>query len=1130
MRIKKRLLLVLSLSLAFVFMLPLGGFVNATTWVGGSGSGVSSGSGDSVDCNTYLNALSTWCVGTDDGGASWHIYSINSLPDDPSGPIYESRGKKNFLSGSGYSKADLVSRCPSDTYKYYLAYVFDGRVDDRRYFAQWGPIAPNYTFVNGSRVQENQLLTDGLAYTGSYVKLLSDMESGADINGKRVGKDIATRLYQDFTGSNGEIPPSTGYFCVKEVNDTRILGKSFVSLRDSDTSTGELDWETSGENAVGDVIKVGSVTNQNVDLCKGDEAYLTFTHAVMSNSENAKATASVTVNLEESGPGTPPTIVEAGGFPLSAGGGGRPPVEVMVGGNENGLQGKYYELYEDGGTKKYTDGSKDYFYRDHLKIRFNQSGEYMLCETLSIDGYEVTKVCADVVVTNDCEDLGECGKIDINVSPYLNSNKNEGETMVASKVRNNSVESQKTWSDQVYAKPDDNPEWLHCYYPGVQWTANAEVTDNHRPGDYEGAREQDCTDASCSFGGGNSSYSLTKKKLSSGVFGTWQNQYTISTSSPSGSDFVTPEVPGSTTKSSPIGIAAVLSFEDASYQIPRLRVGDTLVETNTSGIPVEVGWQEEDAHQWDCRYAANGVTDTCRHQEKFISHYRIDGPVSDSASVLIPYNFRNTTEITTDTDTPVFAGETKEFDIKVSTLKKQNNVTGGEYATIVRGAKLKLQLCYTDIGGRSHCSYGSEKPAGEGGILNPAGSPEGDEKTVKLTASIPDLPAGSEVCLFSKVYPGDSGGDTNLDPSGNRDWSPNSKSCYTVAKKPSLEIWGGNVYSNGLIRTSTAEKNNLAYYEDMSYHIDKTSPVRRFGSWTDSGIIANGGVSEFSSGATLGGLFADSRYPNPQADINNNNPLVDNPGGGDNTALFCNKRSPLTFSNSNCGTIGSIGGDDLVTGAIQSDRDAIILKYVSNVEDNIITETVSLNDLSQAHSYNEDDAYLFYGGDNNLTVNGYEINDSNIRVVYSKGDVTIGGDLKYAGAYATYDKLPKLVIYAGGDINIKCSVNRIDGLLIASEKVSTCSDADAYNQNEQKRANQLIVNGAIISNSLDAGRTYGAGIGANSIVPAEIISFDPSLHLWVSGSKSTTGGGSGPTVGGSKALKVTYQKELAPRL
>ena len=192
---------------------------------------------------------------------------------------------------------------------------------------------------------------------------------------------------------------------------------------------------------------------------------------------------------------------------------------------------------------------------------------------------------------------------------------------------------------------------------------------------------------------------------------------------------------------------------------------------------------------------------------------------------------------------------------------------------------------------------------------------------------------------------------------------------------------------------------------------------------------------------------------------------------------------------------------------------------------------MDLGDLSsQAHSYDEGGAYLFYGGANDLTVNGYEINDSSIRVVYSKGDVTIGGDLKYARTYTTYNDLPKLVVYAGGDINIKCSVDRIDGLLIASGKVSTCSDADASDQNDQKRANQLIVNGAIISNSLDAGRTYGAGIGANSIVPAEIISFDPSLHLWVSGSKSTTGGGSGPTVGGAKALKVTYQKELAPRL
>lgn len=97
-------------------------------------------------------------------------------------------------------------------------------------------------------------------------------------------------------------------------------------------------------------------------------------------------------------------------------------------------------------------------------------------------------------------------------------------------------------------------------------------------------------------------------------------------------------------------------------------------------------------------------------------------------------------------------------------------------------------------------------------------------------------------------------------------------------------------------------------------------------------------------------------------------------------------------------------------------------------------------------------------------------------------------------------------------------------MLVADGAVDTCSDGAKTdgkpNYNAPEYSKQLIINGAIIANKVNFNRTYGAATGANSIIPAEILNYDPTLYLWGSSQAdmSTTG-----------SLTVTYTMELSPR-
>ena len=498
---------------------------------------------------------------------------------------------------------------------------------------------------------------------------------------------------------------------------------------------------------------------------------------------------------------------------------------------------------------------------------------------------------------------------------------------------------------------------------------------------------------------------------------------------------------------------------------------------------------------------------------------------SNVTSAKIPYNFENTTCIydnkrkennengclKSNSNGIVYAGESDSVGFKIFVNPRNNKVIGSTYATPVRNAQWKLELRYdsNDYQTILQSDTDENKPLNlnDGTSYKDTGIQQDMSKNKKV--DIPDVAAGTKLCFRSAIFPKDSGTDTNLnsnyyDPANPDSWSYSDEACFIVAKKPSLQVWGGNVYSNGKINTNTAEKGNLAGYKEWSMAInnedDKTNYV--FGSWGELGVISSGTITGFSSGASLG-------YTS-----NVNGTLKADPGG--NTKNLCG-RSLLTFANSPCSSnsVGNIGNSTFSKNA-NSDNGAFTNKFAYGGDPNV-ENTVILNDDSKIKERN---IYYYYGGSKQLIVPGSEIKADTIQIVHSKEKITIANDLIYKGNYSSFNNMPKLVIYSEGDININCDVNRIDALLIAKNTVKTCADFE--DPNDKKHSNQLVINGAVISGSLEPTRTYGAATGANSIIPAEIINYDPSLYLW-GGEQSQDNGKV------STNMDVTYSRELAPR-
>ena len=512
----------------------------------------------------------------------------------------------------------------------------------------------------------------------------------------------------------------------------------------------------------------------------------------------------------------------------------------------------------------------------------------------------------------------------------------------------------------------------------------------------------------------------------------------------------------------------------------------------------------------------DGHSCTNRYEDTIYDAYVEFGNDTDSASVQIPYNFTTYTGVEL-ADGEVFAGETVRVSkVWTQVASKSNAVTQATYATQAPGSRLKLYAYVTSdeyggiegdstgtndnicsmLGGRAkQCrEYGSKS----GLTLNGGGSLEGSYETwsdLQGQYDAFDASAGDYLCFTSLVYPASSGSDTQMGTGGDGLWRYSEPTCTLIAKRPTFQVWGADMYSNSSINAVTSTKRNIFHaYNNLgqTFTIRNGYGKNTFGSWVEEGLMLgrSASTSNLASGAAMGNNGdAKKAYAGNMGD-------------------FRSSLSPLTIANYS-GSSYNIGSSGLTLNMSDTDRKKAIDYWVHSTQ----------NTASGAR-------IEYY---NNSTIGGMTVPLKYTRIYEVNGTATITGNIVYAGhdssSYTTLRDIPKVIIYAN-NVNIQCGVTRVDAIIITKSggTVNTCSNAGSSND-DPARANPLKVFGMVITDGITLGRTYGQaawkGSGANGQqAAAEVFDFDSSILLWSEFMASAAE---------TDTMQIVYQNEIAPR-
>ncbi len=759
----------------------------------------------------------------------------------------------------------------------------------------------------------------------------------------------------------------------------------------------------------------------------------------------------------------------------------------------------------------------------------------------------------------DCNGPGssECPNINTPAG-YTNSRSNEGWSSVRTQVRNVSLNT--GFVSELYAKPGDGIQWRHCYFPGMQKVADTVATTSHphTPTQIRHVADNVYNNVSearmKNFNPWTNTYNIRNRSGNSSnlpynagdtSIRSLDNNYNVDQGWVGGSSSETSSLVGDpwhakvwTTGTDWWSCTYVVQVPcKKSYQKGYYchMVNTGRVNGYQSGKPIYVYEERCD----ECSSAVPGNcnvyktvyydsicdetrTNTCMHATdlhpyiKDRSLYSGDKS-SETATVKVPYNYNLTSNVKINSDV-VYAGETASLSNgQIWSVNKWNSVTQGSYTTkapVVKG-QIVTFVSDTDQSGRTGSgSFREGSVTTKSGALSP-----GETWSFPISSvNVDDIEAGKYFCVALRVYPTNSGSDTNwTDGEGNHSWGVSTADCKPIAKRPSFQVWGNGVFSNGSIVTGRSTKNNLAGLR--GYAITGVNDGNVFGSWAERSVMALGTINGFASGA---------------ATVSNSSPGSFKDYGeyeSSTSSGFCSYEVALTFANYTtkraipiCGSGSTVAGQ-FATSPVTTEK----FSYIESVTGEIgVPDNVSSNEtivVGQGGKYavitnDTGKNILYHKSSGNIHLNqSLNLPKGNTYVVHSGGTVTINGNITYQDGYSSLEEIPKLLIYAK-NINILCGVDRIDAALIAEERVNTCSDVSRTDYNNAARSRQLRINGTIITNYLDLARTYGAGTGAYSGVPAEIVNYDSTLVLWARSKAGTSESG---------ALNATYTRELAPR-
>lgn len=1113
----------------------------------------------------------------------YSLYKLYKIDYYSQGPIYckdkskqESAGCSGSgiiggLRGGGYDKK-LATNCSSSKYKWYIVLAFDGWHDEdmssTRYF---GPASVDgtYTTVNGN--ESHFYKTSAIQTTGQIglSATLAALANGTLSNGQRVdGATVKHFCALDNTGAcagytGGDWPDGLGYVCAptdvtltayarkipqnaygdyEYLNGGNAISSKKVQMGNSATVTSAnynpkgytwAHWGTSSVCSHAGSNRPCTVNPLNSDSSAG--AYYEF-NTYEGKSRAAGATGgwssiadSKKVETEWLSSGTNNKVVYTikncdpiGGCSGSIRhllrrryGTGSTKYKITRTSNYSSVSGgtvvgETTETF-DGDNVNETSTGRKYLTVKVSNFNGNLYPGMVVCEKLEFMPHNDIDTPSTVNYNVGDAATTACITVEGNAQPddppdSETKNPSDDSSYYNIKVKNDSVTRYNTYQRSVYAKPGDKLNYWATYNPVLQYT-------------YTLIPETISINSGTTYptSGRNSSSTLgtmfNNHKPSS--LGTWKNSVTVYSSR----------------------FASNIS-EDYTYAN-----GDTVKKNEDNDhtvLPSEAGRSLDESIVTN----RNSTTKTTARQVTFKMNNNYDRAEvyttnpAKTASALIPYNFDTSLKVDTPDDTPIYAGEERPIDFTLTIKPRNNPVTMNDddpdYATKIDEAKYKIivyrgdykpggdwgsdDLCarYGLTNNQTDCGYSKEANTS----FTNVNQFEDTKRNLSRTFYAQDIAAGSQICVAAAFFPANSGAPTNMDKKGSNTWRVSDAVCYRIAKKPSLQVWGGNIYTQNNISALESDKNSLAGYADAQYAIQGNSGLHRiFGSWGELGIIASGNVIGFSSGASMGYVTNTNGVlsPSPVANVG-----AISPGGSTITALCL--RSVLTFANACTGsTAGGIGNATSSDNA-QRDKQAVIDRFAGS-KDTDYSGNVDLGLVgSYAHGYDN----ISVGCAADCTVN------DGVRMVHSDKTVTINSNIIYGGAYNRLSVMPKVVIY-GKNVEIACGVTRIDAVIIADDTVVTCNnlasgsgsyyDRAGKKINEGPNSTQLKVNGAILASRLVPNRTYGSATGSNSIVPAEIINFDPSLYLWGGGANNEDEEENVDT----SAFQVTYIHEISPR-
>ncbi|MDR2063419.1 MAG: hypothetical protein LBQ02_01320 [Candidatus Nomurabacteria bacterium] len=398
-----------------------------------------------------------------------------------------------------------------------------------------------------------------------------------------------------------------------------------------------------------------------------------------------------------------------------------------------------------------------------------------------------------------------------------------------------------------------------------------------------------------------------------------------------------------------------------------------------------------------------------------------------------------------------------------------------------------------------------------------------------LTAVIADVPAGTKFCVglsvmdyasydFNNEFGGGDDEQTYGDPVHNW-WMHLKPECISVSKIPTMQVWGGGLYS---------ESNVLGKYAIKKAAL--TGSWKAFGSWSEYDAI---GSILYSADATIK-LFGSAAALGRGLDLVSNISNVGSGGSISNGCAFTKLHIANTtnfISDALCHTPESAktGSSSAFKGLAQR----VALRYTNRVKvpsDKVgrwVTgSTTKIDDINtigeeaqKGSDYDDWDAnskvepksgeITYYRASGNATIKSTNVGKGKTVIVEVNGTARIDGNITYTDALLeSIYEIPQVIIFAD-NVDIAPSVTQVDAWLMVglnggSGIINTCANGivafegddnsliasnggDVFGDSSvvgkgngslsEHCRTRLKINGPVQAKKLKLLRSYGAGMG-----------------------------------------------------